>query len=76
MFGASSELALNQLVYGNGIWHEPASNVFGASSELASVMEFGSNSFCRNDKIRQTVPYRNNTVSKEFLPRDAMLARY
>jgi len=23
------------------IWHAPASNMFGASSELASVMEFG-----------------------------------
>jgi len=24
----------------------------------------GVRSFCRNDKIRQTVPYRNNAVSK------------
>jgi len=34
-FGASSELAPNQI--------EPAPNRFGASSEPASVMEFGTN---------------------------------
>jgi len=43
MFGASSELVRSWLrtSWCNGIWHEPASNVFGVSSDLASVMEFG-----------------------------------
>ena len=52
MFGASSELVRSWLRTSqcNGIWHEPASNMFGASSELASVMEFGFyHSFYRPD---------------------------
>jgi len=61
MFGASSELAPNRFGAGselvrsqlrtsqrNGISHEPASNMFGASFELASVMEFGFNQFTTN----------------------------
>jgi len=42
----------------NGIWHDPALNMFGASSELASVMEFGFN---------RTVLYKSQRCMYLFL---------
>ena len=63
-----SQIPLRQLVRSwlrtsqcNGIWHEPASNMFGASSELASVMEFGfyrTRTVCSRFVSGTQVPYR------------------